>query len=330
MRVVAIGLIATPAVLRVTRLHAAEFTLKAANNSPVTHPLTIHMSAAMEAIRKETNGAVDIQMFPNNQLGSDTDMLSQVRSGALEFFTVSGLILSTLVPTTSINGMGFIWTNYDNIWPAMDGELGAYIRGQVDKAGLVAFEHIFDNGFRQVTSSGRQIKSPDDLKGFKIRVPPSPLYTSLFKAFEAAPVTINFAETYSALQTKVAEGQENPLAIIEAGKLYEVQKYLAKTNHIWDGFWFLANGKVWKGLPKDVQGIISKKVNEAALAQRKDIFAQNASLEKNLTAQGLTFNDINSAAFRSKLQSIGFYQEWKAKFGNEAWTVLEKYVGPIS
>ena len=89
-----------------------------------------------DAIRAETKGRVDIQIFPNNQLGSDTDMLSQVRSGGIEFFTLSGLILSTLVPAASITGIGFAFTDYDAVWKAMDGDLGAYVRGQIAKAGL--------------------------------------------------------------------------------------------------------------------------------------------------------------------------------------------------
>ena len=108
---------------------AAEFQLKYANNSPVAHPLNIRAVEAMERIKQETNGRVDIQIFPNNQLGSDTDMLSQLRSGAIEFFTLSGLILSTLVPVASINGLGFIWESYDKVWPAMDGDLGKMLRG---------------------------------------------------------------------------------------------------------------------------------------------------------------------------------------------------------
>ncbi|HJW77678.1 MAG: TRAP transporter substrate-binding protein, partial [Microvirga sp.] len=116
--------VAAPAVFRVTQVRAADFSLKYANNSPVTHPLTIRTIEAMDAIRKETGGKVDIQVFPNNQLGGDTDMLSQLRSGAIEFFTLSPLILSTLVPGASITGIGFAWSGYDKVWPAMDGELG--------------------------------------------------------------------------------------------------------------------------------------------------------------------------------------------------------------
>jgi tripartite ATP-independent transporter DctP family solute receptor len=209
-----------------------EFKLKFANNLPVTHPLNVRAKEGMDAIRKETNGRVDIQIFPSNQLGSDTDMLSQVRSGAIDFMTISGLILSTLVPAASINGIGFAFSDYQQVWPAMDGDLGAYIRAAIEKANLHPMEKIWDNGFRQITSSAKPIATPSDLKGFKIRVPVSPLWTSLFKAFGAAPASINFAETYSALQTHIVEGEENPLAVVQTAKLYEVQKYCSESNHM--------------------------------------------------------------------------------------------------
>jgi tripartite ATP-independent transporter DctP family solute receptor len=309
---------------------AAEFQLKYANNSPTAHPLNVRAVEAMERVKQETNGRVEIQIFPNNQLGSDTDMLSQLRSGAIEFFTLSGLILSTLVPASSINGVGFIWDSYDKIWPAMDGALGAHIRAQIAKAGLHAMERQWDNGYRQMTSSTRPIKGPDDLRGFKIRVPPSPLWTSMFKAFDAAPMSINFSETYSALQTKVAEGQENPLSIIFFAKLFEVQKYLSETNHMWDGFWFLANAKAWNGLPADVRDVIAKNLNESAIVQREDIAKQNATFKADLTAKGMEFIAVDQKPFRAKLEAAGFYKEWKGKYGDEAWSVLEKYTGKIS
>src|SRR5258708_396686 len=228
------------------RAAAAPLTYKYANNSPLTHPITIPMTEATNKIKEESNGRLEIQIFPNNQLGGDTDMLSQVRSGAIDFFTLSGLILATLVPVASINGIGFAWKSYDQIWPAMDGELGAHVRAAIAKSGLVAFDRMWDNGYRQITSSTKPINSADDLKGFKIRGPPSPRWTSMLNAFGAAPASINFSEVYSALQTKIVEGQDNPLSIIEIAKLYEVQKYCAVTNHMWDGFWFLANAKSWE------------------------------------------------------------------------------------
>src|SRR4051812_37256759 len=162
-----------------------EFQMKWANNIPVTHPSTVRVKEAAEKIRSDTNGRVDIQVFPNNQLGGDTDMLSQVRSGAIDFFPVSGLILQTLVPLAGINGIAFAFKDYPTVWSAMDGELGAFVREANAKVGLHTFDKCLDNGYRNITSSTRAIATPDDLKGFKIRVPVSPLWTSLFKAFGA-------------------------------------------------------------------------------------------------------------------------------------------------
>lgn len=319
--------VAAPGVLTITRAHGAEFTLKYANNSPVTFPTTIRMKEAAEAIKAETGGKVELQVFPNNQLGADMDMLNQLRAGGIEFFTLSPLILSTLVPKAAINGVGFAWSGYDKVWPAIDGELGAYMRADIEKAGLYAFPKMFDNGFRMTTTSTKPIKTPDDLKGLKIRVPPAPLWTSMFKAFDAAPMTINFAEVYSSLQTKIAEAQENPLAIIDTAKLYEVQKYISKTNHMWDGFWLLASGKVWPKLPDEVKKVLSKHFETAIMAERKDIFELNSSLEKTLADKGMIFNSVDTAAFQAKLQSAGFYKEWKGKFGDDLWKLLEKATG---
>jgi len=323
----ALGGVAMPWV---GRARAAEFTYKYANNLPDTHPMNVRAREMAEAILKETNGRFEIKIFPTSQLGSDTDTLSQLRSGAVEFFTLSGLILSTLVPAASINGIGFAFKDYDAVWKAMDGDLGAYVRGQISKAGLVPMEKIWDNGFRQTTTSNKPIVTPEDLKNLKLRVPPSPLWTSMYKAFDSAPASINFNEVYSALQTKVVDGQENPLAIIATAKLYEVQKYCSLTNHMWDGFWFLANRRAWSALPEDIRKIAEKHINAAGMKEREDTAKLNANLQKELAEKGLAFNTPDPAPFREKLRSAGFYKEWQGKYGDEAWAILEKSVGKLS
>ncbi|HEY8566204.1 MAG TPA: TRAP transporter substrate-binding protein [Beijerinckiaceae bacterium] len=314
----------------VARAQSAEFTYKYANNLPLPHPMNVRAREMADAIKAETKGRVEIQIFPNNQLGSDTDMLSQVRSGGVEFFTLSGLILSTLVPAASINGIGFAFPDYDAVWKAMDGELGTYVRAQIAKSNLVAMDKIWDNGFRQTTSSTKPITTPDDFKGMKLRVPVSPLWTSMFKALDAAPASINFAEVYTALQTKTVDGQENPLAIISTAKLFEVQKFCSLTNHMWDGFWFLANRRAWERLPDDLRTVVAKHVNEAALKERADVAALNAGLQKELADKGMVFNQPKTEAFRDKLRQAGFYAEWKGKYGDEAWALLERTTGKLA
>jgi len=309
---------------------AAEFTWRYANNNVAQHPMNVRLREAVDRIREQSGGRVDIQVFPNSQLGGDTDMLSQLRTGAIQLFNLSGLILSTFVPLASINGIGFAFKDYDQVWSAMDGALGAFIRAAVAKSGLYAFASMWDNGYRQITSSTHPIKAPDDLMGFKIRVPVSPLWTSMFKAFGAAPASININEAYSAMQTRIVEGQENPLALIDLYKFYEVQKFVSVTNHMWDGFWTLANGRAWASLPKDLQDVVERNIDAAAKLERDDVRALNASLQGALTAKGMAFNTTDAQIFRAALRKAGFYAEWKEKYGAEAWAVLESQVGALS
>jgi TRAP-type transport system periplasmic protein len=316
--------------IRTRPANAAEFSYKFANNSPATHPQSVRQMEACARIKEATHGQVEIQVFPNNQLGSDTDMLSQLRSGALEFFTLSGLILATLVPAASINGVGFAFKDYDTVWKTMDGPLGAYVRAEIEKRGLVAMEKMFDNGFRQITSSTRQIKTADDLKGFKIRVPVSPLWTSMFQAFGASPESINFSEVYSALQTKIAEGQENPLTLIQIAKLYEVQTSCSLTSHMWDGFWTLSNKHAWEALPDDARTIVAREFNRSAVEERTDIAKLNDTVKDDLAKKGLVFIDVDKPSFRAALQKAGFYDTWKGKFGDQEWGLLEASVGKLA
>jgi len=313
------------------RARAAEFTYKFANNLALTHPLNKRAQEAASKIKEETGGRFELQIFPSSQLGSDTDTLGQIRSGAVDFFTLSGLILSTLVPAAAINGVGFAFKDYDTVWKAMDGKLGDYVRAEIAKSrSIFAMEKIWDNGFRQTTSSGKPIVTPADLNNLKIRVPPAPLWTSMYKGFGAAPTTINFNEVYSALQSKIVDAQENPLAIIETAKLYEVQSFCSLTNHMWDGFWLLANKANWDALPKDIQAIVAKHLNAAGIAERADVAALTVNLQAELSGKGMKFNTVDAALFRDKLKSAGFYKEWEAKFGKDAWATLEAAVGSLS
>lgn len=323
---------ATPAVTPffIRKARAADYPMRFANNLPLAHPMNVRAREAADAIRAQTDGQVDIEIFPNNQLGGDTDVLSQVRSGGVQFFTLSGLILSTLVPVAAINGVGFAFPDYDHVWRAMDGEVGAYVREAITDAGLIPLEKQWDNGFRQITTSTRPIETPDDLVNFKIRVPVSPLWTSMFTAFGSAPTSINFAEVYSALQTRVVEGQENPLAIVDTAKLYEVQQYCSLTNHMWDGYWMLCNRRALSDLPDEYREVVERNLNEAAVKERADIVELNGHLRADLEARQLAFNEPDPTAFRAKLQEAGFYSEWKETFGEEAWALLEKTTGTLA
>lgn len=310
-------------------VRAAEFEMKYATGQDPTHPVNLRAQEALNRIREASSGRVDIKLFPANQLGSDTDLLSQVRSGAVDFFNLSSLILATFVPLSGITSLGFAFKSYDAVWGAMDGELGDHIRAEIAKTPIFTASRVWDNGFRHITSSTREIRGPADLKGFKLRVPPAPPLTSLFKALDAAPSPINFNEVYTALQTKVVEGQENPLAIIATTRLYEVQKTCSLTGHVWDGYWVLGNKRSFARLPNDMQAIVTRELDKSALDQRADIARLSESLQADLKAKGITFIDVQRDEFRKALADTSFYAEWKQKYGATAWGYLEKVSGKL-
>jgi tripartite ATP-independent transporter DctP family solute receptor len=311
------------------RAQTGTFNQKVGSNVANSHPIYIRLKEASDKIKAETDGKVNIGVFPNGQLGSDTDMLSQVRSGGMDYFSAPGVVLANLVPLASLNSVGFAFSDYPQVWKALDGGVGDVIRGAIKKAGLDVLDKVWDNGFRHITSN-KLISSPADLTNMKIRVPVAPILLAIFKSLGASPTPINFNELYSALQTKVVEGQENPLALINNSKLYEVQKNCALTGHVWDGYWFLANKRTFDGMPANLRDIVTKHMNEAAVLQRADNEKLNTDLQKDLAAKGMAFNKPATDVFRKALSAAGFYTEWKGKFGDEAWAALEASVGKLA
>ncbi|MDT7839068.1 TRAP transporter substrate-binding protein [Aquabacterium sp. OR-4] len=305
-------------------------TMKIAISIPESHPTTAALKAACAEILKESGGRLAIDVYPNGQLGSDTDTVSQVRSGAIDFVCTAGTIWGNLVPVTSINTVAFAFPDYATVWKAMDGELGAHMRAAFDKVNLVAVGKVFDHGFRQITHSSKPVTSPKDLAGMKIRVPASPILTSLFKGLDASPATVPIGELYTALQTKVVDGQENALPTIDATKLYEVQKYCTYTSHVWDCFTLVGNKRSWAGLPEDLRALVTRVMDAHAVKQRAAHEVLNASLETKLKATGMQFNKVDGKPFREVLQKSGYYTDWQKKFGPEAWALLEKYSGKLA
>jgi TRAP-type transport system periplasmic protein len=307
-----------------------KFNLKIAITLPESHPTPIALKAACAEILKESNGRLNVEVYPSGQLGSDTDTLSQVRSGAIDFICTAGSIYGNLMPTAAINSIAFAFPDYATVWKAMDGELGAHIRASFDKVNLVQVGKVFDHGFRQITHSTKPINTPKDLVGMKIRVPATPLWTSMFKGFDASPATVPIGELYTALQTKVVDGQENALPTIDAVKLYEVQKYCSATSHMWEYFSLVGNKKNWTALPEDLRALMTRIFEANALKQRAAHETLNATLQTKLTGLGMQFNSVDTKPFRETLQKAGYYLEWQKKFGPETWSLLEKYTGKLA
>jgi tripartite ATP-independent transporter DctP family solute receptor len=310
---------------------AAEFDFKLGVNTPDTHPLTLRLIEAAHAIGAQSSGRLNITVFPNSQLGGDPEMLSQLRAGGIDLLAAPSLTLSILVPLSGLPSIGFAFNSYDQVWPAMDGGVGDVVRDAIGKTGIVPMKKVWDNGFRQITSSSsRQLNSVEDLRGFKIRVPVTALLTSLFSGLGALPSSISYSELYSALQTHIVEGQENPLAQVSTGKLYEVQKYCALSNHCWSGYWIVGNRRALSSLPADLLEIVNSQFDAAAVRERADLVDMERSLQAELTGKGMIFNKPDPVKFRAALVKAGFYTQWQKTYGPEAWARLEQYTGPLT
>jgi len=294
------------------------------------HPAMAAQQKAAAKIKQESNGRMEITIYPNSVLCGDTAMVAQVISGALEMYNLPVDLLAPRNPVCGLPGVGFAFPDYAHVWAAMDGEFGDMLRAAAEQIGLYCIDKGYDHGFRQITTRTKAINSPDDLKGFKIRLPVAPYLISLFRHLGASPTAINFSEVYSALQTGIVDGQENPLVLIDTAKLYEVQKYCSLTNHVWSGFHTSFNVAAWKKLPSDLQELCQRNFSAVALAERDDFVAMTKSEQQNLTSKGLTFNAPDLKPFRDALTKSGYYPDMKKTAGEKPWGLLEKYVGPLT
>jgi tripartite ATP-independent transporter DctP family solute receptor len=307
---------------------AAQFDYKMAHGTPTNMAVHVRSAEMWEAVKRETNGAIDVKIFPNNQLGSELAQLAQLRSGALQFMIIQGVSLSSVVPGVSMDGLGFAFRTAAQAESAYDGPLGAYLRKLIMDKGIFAMPRVFNFGMRQITSSSHPIRSAADFAGFKIRTPPAPISVDLFKTLGASPTPIVFPELYLALQTKVVDGQETPYSTIDVAKFNEVQKYLSVTNHMATIFWFLGNMEAWNALPPSVQAIVLKHADRAAVLERRDTEQQSAATADKLKRLGMVFNTADAESMRAPLKP--FYGRWKTEFGAAAWDMLEKTSGKLT
>lgn len=326
------GLVAAGGVLLVSRrARAAEFELRQFHNQPSDSPLHKRLVELWDAVKTETNGRVQVQTFPENNkiAGGDPAALNMVVTGELDFFTLNGGSIGNIVPATNVQGVLFAFRTPAQVFEALDGDLGDYLRQEMKAKGLYAIpKGCFDNGFHQITCSTHPIRSIDDLQGLKIRTPDAPIYVEAWKALGAAPVVFNLNKVYEALKNGDAEAQTNPLAIAEFLKLYEVQKYVSMTNHGWSGFNLMASMKLWDRLPSDVQSVIERNVVKFVRLQRADNDSFNTEFRTKLATQGMIFNEADTSSFRPRLAS--YYARWKATTGERAWSLLESHVGKLA
>jgi tripartite ATP-independent transporter DctP family solute receptor len=291
------------------------------------HDNLVRMWAAISA---ETDGRVSASVYAENGKvpGGDPAALRMLIAGEIEFYTLMGGILGTVVPVAEVQQVPFAFASAAQAHKAIDGPLGQMLGVEMAAKGMHLFpQGSFDNGMRQVASVMRPIATPDDLAGMRIRVPPGQLIFDTFQAFGAEPVIIPAYQLYDGLATARVAAQENPLAVLEGFKLYELVRYVSMTNHMWSGFNLMAHLPTWQSLADDIRSVIERNVVNHVRQQRADQSALNARLRHDLARRGLMFNEVDQAPFRARLADV--YAKWRERLGARCWALLEAEVGRL-
>ena len=256
-----------------------------------------------DVVKAKSNGRIEVQVAPSAQLGDDAAMVTALRTGAIDMTANSQGAVANAVPEYAAFGMPFMFSNPAQAFKVLDGPLGKELAEKSAEKGMIVLGY-WDNGIRQMTNSKRPINKVEDMKGLKMRTPPDATLVDIMQALGAEAQQIKFAELYVALQQGVVDGQENPLVNIHSSKLYEVQKYLAMTNHQFQMTPFLMSKRTWDKLSEADRKIVQEAAAEATALQRKLSQEADDKLLADLKAKGVQVTIVDKSAFAKATEKV--------------------------
>jgi TRAP-type transport system periplasmic protein len=266
------------------------------------HPVSAGVKKFSELVAAKSGGKMQVKEFPSNQLGSEQQQTSALQGGVQEMQSPATTSVVGIVKELGVIDFPFTVNNHPQAFALLDGPLGDALRAKLPEKGLVALA-FWDLGFRNVTNSKRPITRVEDLEGLKLRVIPNPVFIDVFKAFGANPVPMPWPEVYTALENKTIDGHENAWTVIVSNKIYEVQKYVSGTNHVYGTNIILISKKFWDKLSPTEQKIIQDSAIEARDHQRRVSRAAADGAIKELQAHGMQVN-LMSPAERARMAQI--------------------------
>ena len=300
-------------------------TIKLGHLNTTEHPVHLGTLKFKEVLEAKTGGAVKVEIFPAGQLApNENELVQGVRLGTTTLCLTSAGGLGVFVPDYQAMAVPYIWRDMEHIKKVTRGDLGASLSQQaVQKLGVRVLDGARLYGDRLLTTKSKVIKTPEDLKGMKIRVPEVPIYLETIRAMGASPVAVATAEIYTALATGVADGQENPATSIYTWKLYEVQKYLMLTGHITQNNLVIINENFWKGLEPALQTVLRDAVWESGDHETAMAVKLNKEALDNLKAKGMEIHEVNLDAFKKATAVVPdkFTDKWSPGLVNMIRTV---------
>ena len=261
-----------------------QYVIKYAHNQLESTPQHEGTLLFKEKVEELSNGRITVQIFPNNELGSMREVIEQVQSGQIELAQQSLSVLTNFAPELAVTDLPYLFPSEEVLWETLDGPMGDKLNGKLESAGLKALGYM--SGGPKQFSSNMPIRTLADFKSQRFRALPAPIIISTFESLGINPIPIEFSELYNSLQQGVVDGQENPTQTVDMLRLYEVQKYVALTDHAWMIYNNVMNKDFFDKLPADLQEAVVEAMDYANVEQRKIMSSEEETYIKNIEANG--------------------------------------------
>lgn len=270
-----------------------------------------------ELVESKTNGSIKVEVYPNGQLGGDREVFESLQFGSIQGTTMSTGPIAQFVPKFNVFDLPFLFPNSEVAYEVLDGKIGTDLLAELESQNVIGLNY-WENGFRHLTNGVKEVKTPDDVKGLKIRTLENDLHMDIWSELGANPTPMAFTELFAGLQQGVVDGQENPVGNVTANKFYEVQKYLSKTGHVYNASPFLISKDFWNTLSDEEKKAVQEAADEARDHQRELNQKEDEDGYKFLTENGMTVTDISDEekeAFLEKVKPV--YEKYSASIGED-------------
>lgn len=296
----------------------AKFVIRIGHVLPTSHQTHITLEEVFKKeVEEKSNGRITVEIYPNAQLGGDRKQLESVQIGALEMCVPAGSVVTGFDEDWEILDIPFLFVTREKALKNLDGEFGKALNEHLKEKGLLNLG-FGENGLRHVINNVRPIRTLDDMKGLKIRTMESPMQVEGFKSFGANPTPISFSELFTALQQKTVDGAECPMNILYSNKLYEVQKYISKTGHIYLTCPYIMNKAFFEKLPEDLQKVVKEAVNLTVKSQREGLAADEIVNTKKMEDAGIEINDLTDEARKEFIDAMKpVFENYEKKAGRK-------------
>jgi len=278
-----------------------------------------HYGAAAQAwsdsVEKSTNNAFKFKQFPSSALGGERELIESLQLGTVEAVIVSTGALSNFVPDVGVVDIPFLFRDTAHARAVLDGKFGQDLLTKFRARGLIALSWG-EQGFRHLTNNKRAVSKPEDMKGLKIRVTENPVHITAFRTLGASPTPMSWPEVIGALQQGTIDGQENPISVIVSAKLWQVQKYMTLSAHVYAPMVLMVSSNLWSSLDDKQKAAFTEGARAGALASRKFVDEVEKKGVEEIKSHGVQMvTEVNKAAFKAAIAPA--YTQYATKYGQK-------------